>query len=75
MGKEFDWSRAKVRSLEAGDIERKLVSLERAYGMSSEDFYAKYNRGELSEKADFVRWASYCEMAARAGLVRSKAGR
>ena len=36
---------------------RSLVVYEQRYGMSSADFYARYQRGELEDTADFVEWA------------------
>ena len=36
---------------------RSLVAYEQRYQMSSADFYARYQRGELEDTADFVEWA------------------
>ena len=36
---------------------RALVVYEQQYGMTSADFYARYQRGEMGDAADFVEWA------------------
>ena len=36
---------------------RSLVAYEQRHKMSSADFYARYQRGELGDAADFVEWA------------------
>jgi hypothetical protein len=36
---------------------RSLVAYEQRYQMSSADFYARYQRGELGDSTDFVEWA------------------
>ena len=36
---------------------RSLVAYEQRYQMSSADFYARYQRGEMGDTADVVEWA------------------
>lgn len=36
---------------------RSLVVYEQQYHMSSADFYARYQRGEMGDTADMVEWA------------------
>jgi hypothetical protein len=36
---------------------RSLVAYEQRYQMSSADFYARYQRGEMGDSADVVEWA------------------
>ena len=36
---------------------RSLVAYEQRYQMSSSDFYAHYQRGEMEDTADMVEWA------------------
>jgi len=43
---EFNLSRYKER----------LTAFERRYGMSSEEFAAKFNAGELGDNADWFEW-------------------
>lgn len=70
MTKRFDKSQLKVSRLAAAEIGRKLRRYESIYKMGSAEFYAKFHRGELEEKPDYLRWASYYDMAARANLLK-----
>ena len=36
---------------------RSLVVYEQQYQISSTDFYARYQRGEMEDTTDFVEWA------------------
>ncbi len=36
---------------------RALVVYEQRYNMTSADFYARYQKGEMEDAADFVDWA------------------
>jgi hypothetical protein len=36
---------------------RALVAYEQRYQISSSDFYARYQRGEMGDTADMVEWA------------------
>ena len=36
---------------------RSLVEYERRHNMTSADFYARYERGELGDSAEFIEWA------------------
>jgi hypothetical protein len=36
---------------------RSLVAYERRHGMTSADFYARYESGELGDTAEFIEWA------------------
>jgi hypothetical protein len=36
---------------------RSLVAYEQRYQVSSADFYARYQKGEMGDSADFVEWA------------------
>lgn len=50
--------RMKRRTLEfnLGRYEERLSAFERQYGMTSEDFAAKFNAGELGDDADWFEW-------------------
>ena len=39
----------------------KLKSFEKKYNMSSEEFYEKFERGELEDSQEFMLWASEYE--------------
>jgi len=43
-----------VEALDA--LIRSLVAYERRYQMSSADFYARYRKGEMGDKTEFVEW-------------------
>ncbi len=62
---------ARVRN-ELSDLTAHLEAFEERYKMSSEEFYRRYEDGELGDAADFMEWSSFCDMAqsARAHLNR-----
>ena len=39
----------------------KLRGLEKKYKMNSQEFYDKFNRGELGDNMEYVRWAGEYE--------------
>ena len=45
------------------DIEAQLRQFEARYGMSSEEFYRRFQRGELGDSADFFEWSACHDMA------------
>lgn len=48
-------------------VERKLEELERKYEMTSEVFYGRYNRGEVADHPEIMKWAMYFDLAAKLG--------
>lgn len=38
-------------------LERELAHLEEKHNMPSSEFYQKYQRGEMGDAVEFVRWA------------------
>ncbi len=38
-------------------LARDLTEFEREYAMTSEEFFAKYSRGEMGDAMPFVKWA------------------
>ena len=47
------------------DIERELAAFEAKYGMSSVEFAAKWNAGELDcAVMDYFEWEGYCDFMA-----------
>ena len=68
----------KVKQLSEKDLSNILKSYEKKHGMSSAEFYVKYNRGKLADEreyskfSDFIKWASYYDMAAKAGILDSR---
>ncbi|OGO43311.1 MAG: hypothetical protein A2Z04_07825 [Chloroflexi bacterium RBG_16_57_9] len=43
-------------------IVKNLTILEQGYGMDSADFYARFQRGEMGDAMEFMRWATKYEM-------------
>jgi len=50
---------------EINRLKREMANFERAYGMSSSDFYQKYIAGDLGDDLDFVEWSSFYQMRQR----------
>ena len=48
---------------ELTELKTRLKAFEAQYLMSSEQFYRRYERGELGDSADFVEWSSFCDMS------------
>jgi len=44
-------------------LEQQLGEFGKQYAMKTPDFYARFERGELGDAADFVEWSATCEMA------------
>ncbi len=47
---------------EAARLRDKVSAYERRYGMSTEDFYARFRAGELGDSMDFVEWSVFRDM-------------
>jgi len=45
-------------------LEQQLADFERRYYLNSEEFYEKFERGELGDAMDFIEWSATYEMAA-----------
>jgi hypothetical protein len=43
------------------ELSHELYELEQRYGMSSAEFYEKYQRGELGDDEDIMHWATVYE--------------
>ncbi len=55
---EADISRQQLAQLQSD-----LAEFEARYGMTSEEFYARFQAGELGDDMDYVEWASLVQMA------------
>ena len=61
---------ATVRQLSKGDVERKLAEFEAKYGMSSREFAAKWNAGEVDcNVRDYFKWVGYCHISYKRGCA------
>jgi len=45
-------------------LEQQLADFEQRYSLNSEEFYEKFERGELGDAMDFVEWSATYEMVA-----------
>ena len=55
-----------VRRMSEEDIKFKLAEFEAKYGMTSEEFSRRWNRGELDcGVRDFIAWVAYCHAASK----------
>lgn len=60
-----------VSELTREDIEQELAEFEAKYGMSSEEFAGKWNRGEMDcAVMDYFDWAGDCKYMSRAHGIR-----
>jgi hypothetical protein len=59
------------------DLEHDLRELEEQYGLSSDEFYRRWQTGELGDDADYMDWSALYQMAtetrARLELLRNVA--
>jgi hypothetical protein len=46
-------------------LQRDLAELERKYGISSEEFYERFQAGQISDEADFMEWNVLYKMASK----------
>ncbi len=44
------------------EVSRDLRDMELEYGMTSDEFAAKFNRGEMGDDTDFIEWIGLYEM-------------
>jgi hypothetical protein len=45
-----------------GEMEQQIKAYEMQYQMSSDEFYRRFQAGELGDSADFFEWNAYYEM-------------
>lgn len=46
-------------------VTRHLREFEAQYGLSSDEFFQKYQAGQLADTVDFTEWSAYCKMHRR----------
>ena len=46
-------------------LQQDLAELERKYGVSSEEFYEKFQAGQMSDEADFMEWNALYKMTTK----------
>jgi hypothetical protein len=42
-----------------------LAEFERQYGLRADEFWQKYQNGQLTDSADFMEWNAFCKMRQR----------
>lgn len=58
--------KVEAKTLTREDIERELAEFEAKYGMSSQEFAGKWNRGEMDcAVMDYFDWAGDCKYMSR----------
>jgi len=58
---DYELQKASV-SGQVQDLKLRLKQFEEHYQMSSEDFYQRFQAGELEDTIDFFEWNTYYEM-------------
>jgi hypothetical protein len=46
-------------------VTRHLREFEVQYGLTSDEFFQKYQAGQLADTVDFTEWSAYCKMHRR----------
>ena len=46
-------------------LHQDLAELERKYGINSEEFYERFQAGQMSDRADFMEWNALYKMATK----------
>ncbi|MCG3120943.1 MAG: hypothetical protein ALAOOOJD_03864 [bacterium] len=61
-----------VKRVGIAGLKRKMAGFEKKYGMSTQIFLKKIDRGELSESNDFIDWLGLAELYRNILARRSK---
>jgi hypothetical protein len=57
-----------VTRLSQKDVEREMAEIEAKYGVSSAEFAAMWNRGDLDcSIRDYFKWVGYCRISYKRG--------
>jgi len=43
-------------------LQQQISQFEQNYNLLSQEFYSRYNKGEMGDEMDFIEWASTIEM-------------
>jgi len=49
--------------LQQARLESQIADFEARYGWTSDEFYPRFERGELGDNLDFIEWSATIEMA------------
>jgi hypothetical protein len=53
---------ADVCRAQLGQLQRDLAEFEQRYGLSSAEFYRRFQAGQTDDRMDYVEWASLVQM-------------
>jgi hypothetical protein len=59
--KKKTWKAITVKYVGLAGLKKELAGFEKKYGMSTQTFLQKVNRGELDECNDFIDWLGLAE--------------
>ncbi len=54
---------AKQPNQQLAELQADLAEFEARYGMSSDEFFGRFQTGQTDDRMDFVEWASLMQMA------------
>jgi len=54
---------ANISREQLAEIQKDMAEFEARYGMTSSDFYLRFQAGEADDRMDYVEWASLVQMA------------
>lgn len=47
---------------ELAELDQRLAAFEQQYQLASDEFYVRYEAGQLEDSADFMEWSSFYDM-------------
>jgi len=53
---------AAASQTQLGQLQRDLATFEKQYGLSSAEFYRRFQAGQTDDRMDYVEWASLVQM-------------
>jgi hypothetical protein len=56
------WKSVTFKNIGVAGLKKELAAFEKKYGMSTETFLQKINRGELAESNDFIDWLGLADI-------------
>ena len=60
---------ARTETLTPERLRAELVRLETEHGMSTAEFFERYQAGEMGDSKAVMRWAWLCSVAVRSGML------
>lgn len=72
MSREFLYSEVIRDQTTLRDLERDLQEFETQYGLNSDEFFLRWQKGELEDSADFMDWSVIYKMAQECSSTTSR---